>query len=209
MIEPSQNSCSPSPCGPNSECRDIGGAPICRCMQTFIGSPPNCRPECSIHADCPSDQSCINSRCKDPCPGTCGIYAKCFVVDHLPICSCEDGYIGDPFTSCRKVQLDSAVIAEGPCYNVQCGSNAECIGGQCQCFPEYHGDPYFNCRPECIYSDDCDKSKTCVEKKCIDPCVGTCGQNALCQVINHIPMCSCVSGFTGNAFIACNPKRGR
>lgn len=94
------------------------------------------------------------------------------------------------------------------CSNVHCGSNAECINGQCQCLPEYNGDPYFNCRPECVLNTDCDSSKTCIQQKCVDPCLGACGLNAICQVINHIPMCSCNNGFTGNAFVLCNPIKG-
>lgn len=99
-------------------------------------------------------------------------------------------------------------IVMDDCSNIRCGSNAECINGQCQCLSEYHGDPYFNCRPECVYSSDCDPQKACVQRKCLDPCIGACGQNAICQVVNHIPMCSCNNGFTGNAFITCNPIRG-
>lgn len=94
------------------------------------------------------------------------------------------------------------------CTNVRCGPNAECINGQCQCLPEYHGDPYFNCRPECVLNTDCDQNKACVRRKCVDPCVGACGQNAICQVVNHIPMCSCVQGFSGNAFVVCVPVKG-
>lgn len=30
-----------------------------------------------------------------------------------------------------------------------------------------------------------------------------CGREALCSVINHIPMCDCPYGFTGSAYIAC------
>lgn len=44
-----------------------------------------------------------------------------------------------------------------------------------------------------------------MQNKCKDPCPGTCGQNAQCDVVNHIPMCSCPSGFTGNAFVTCRP----
>lgn len=94
------------------------------------------------------------------------------------------------------------------CTNTRCGSNAECINGQCQCLPEYRGDPYLNCRPECVFSTDCEQNKACVQRKCIDPCIEACGQNAVCQVVNHIPMCSCNAGFTGNAFVMCNPVQG-
>lgn len=97
--------CFPSPCGLNAECREIGNTPSCSCLPTYIGSPPNCRPECTIHSDCPSDHACINSKCQDPCPGSCGAFAKCSVQNHIPICICIDGYIGDPFTSCKPQPL--------------------------------------------------------------------------------------------------------
>lgn len=66
----------------------------------YIGSPPNCRPECVVHGDCSLDKSCLSQKCRDPCPGTCGINANCNVVNHSPICSCKSGYTGDPFIRC-------------------------------------------------------------------------------------------------------------
>lgn len=95
-----KNPCLPSPCGPNSECRDIGGGPSCSCLPNYIGSPPNCRPECTISSECPSNLACIREKCLDPCPGSCGIAAQCNVFNHIPICTCLEGYTGDPFTSC-------------------------------------------------------------------------------------------------------------
>lgn len=94
------NPCVPSPCGPNSECRDIGGSPSCSCRLTFIGSPPNCKPECVINSECPSNLACIREKCMDPCPGSCGLNAECSVINHVPICSCYQGYTGDPFNKC-------------------------------------------------------------------------------------------------------------
>lgn len=94
------NPCVPSPCGANSECRNVGNVPSCICLPTFIGSPPNCRPECSVNSDCSSNLACIRDKCRDPCPGSCGISATCNVQNHIPICSCLDGYTGDPFTNC-------------------------------------------------------------------------------------------------------------
>jgi len=43
-------------------------------------------------------------KCKDPCPGTCGLNAQCNVVSHSPQCYCYPGYIGDPFTQCTIQQ---------------------------------------------------------------------------------------------------------
>lgn len=100
-IEPIKiNPCVPSPCGPNAECRDIGGVPSCSCLATYIGSPPNCRPECTINSECQSSLACIREKCIDPCPGSCGVGAICNVINHTPICSCPNGYTGDPFNNC-------------------------------------------------------------------------------------------------------------
>lgn len=92
--------CVPSPCGPYSECRDIGGAPSCSCRVGYTGSPPNCRPECVINSDCPSNRACMREKCRDPCPGSCGQGAQCAVLNHTPMCTCPAGYTGDPFSNC-------------------------------------------------------------------------------------------------------------
>lgn len=215
------NPCFPSPCGPNSQCRDIGGSPSCSCVPNYIGSPPNCRPECTNSAECPSNQACIREKCRDPCPGSCGALAQCSVISHTPMCVCPDGYTGDPFSSCvpkpprkffkrarfLKVSLKFVAppqpVVVDKCNPNPCGPNSQCNEGICTCLAEYRGDPYQGCRPECVLSEDCDRTKACIRNKCIDPCAGTCGQNAECQVVNHIPMCSCSSGYTGNAFLSC------
>lgn len=93
--------CYPSPCGPNSVCRNSNGVPSCSCLPTYIGVPPYCKPECTINSECISNKACIREKCIDPCPGSCGVYAKCNVINHTPICTCPDGYTGDPFTSCQ------------------------------------------------------------------------------------------------------------
>lgn len=93
--------CYPSPCGLYSQCRNSNGVPSCSCLTNYIGSPPNCKPECNINSECLSDKACIREKCIDPCPGSCGISATCNVINHTPICTCREGHIGDPFTSCR------------------------------------------------------------------------------------------------------------
>lgn len=92
--------CRPSPCGTFSTCRTAGEHAVCACIPNYIGSPPNCKPECVISSECASNQACINQRCADPCPGTCGYNARCRVTNHSPICSCTDGFTGDPFHEC-------------------------------------------------------------------------------------------------------------
>lgn len=96
--------CSPSPCGPNSLCRVVNEVAVCSCQPNYIGSPPSCRPECVVSAECLLPQACLNNKCQDPCPGTCGINANCQVINHNPICSCSSGHTGDPFTRCYLIK---------------------------------------------------------------------------------------------------------
>lgn len=90
-----------------------------------------------------------------------------------------------------------------------CGANAKCEEGVCSCLPEYFGDPYFECRPECTLSSDCPLNKACYRNKCVNPCnANVCASNALCDVINHVPMCRCPEEMTGNAFVSCSRQEG-
>ena len=97
-----------------------------------------------------------------------------------------------------------------PCIPTPCGQNAVCSernrAAACQCIPEYFGDPYVACRPECVVNSDCPSNKACQRNKCIDPCPGTCGINAQCNVRNHIAMCSCIAGYEGDPFVSCRLK---
>lgn len=179
----------------------------------------------------------MNQRCADPCPGACGVAAVCNVINHTPICTCMPGLTGDPFTYCRApppprknhlliecfdpinsniltvyVYSLPALARDEPkdlCNPSPCGANANCANGICSCIPGYGGDPYHGCRPECVLNSECPRDKACIRSKCVDPCPGTCGQAALCDVINHIPMCSCPPGYTGNAFVSCRIAESR
>lgn len=104
LPEPIGNPCVPSPCGPNSQCQVKGDSPACSCLPEFIGSPPNCKPECISNSECSYNKACMNMKCKDPCPGSCGQNAICQVVSHAPRCSCLSGYVGDPFIQCYVQQ---------------------------------------------------------------------------------------------------------
>lgn len=229
---PPSNPCQPSPCGPNSQCRENNGQAICSCLPNYIGSPPGCRPECTVSSECPQDKACVNQKCVDPCPGTCGLNAKCNVINHSPICSCSPGHTGDPFTRCypipRKITLikldlfdpnKKLILAPppepvqpvytNPCVPNPCGPNSICqdINGSpsCSCISNFIGSPP-NCRPECTINSECSSNLACINQKCRDPCPGSCGAGALCSVINHTPICSCPEGYTGDAFSRCYPK---
>jgi hypothetical protein len=207
QMSPPSDPCQPSPCGPNSQCRVVGDQASCSCIAEMIGNPPNCRPECISNSECSSHLACINQKCKDPCPGSCGINAHCRVVSHAPMCICTEGFVGDPFTQCLPKQ-NYPIDNPTPCTPSPCGSNAVCReqngAGACSCITDYIGNPYEGCRPECVLNSDCPSNLACIQNKCKDPCPGTCGQNAVCQVVNHLPSCSCFSGYTGDPFKYCD-----
>lgn len=200
--------CIPSPCGPNSQCKVSGTSPSCSCLPNYVGVPPNCKPECISNSECANHLACINQKCRDPCPGTCGINAECRVVSHTPNCICIPGYFGDPFFQCNQQIARPTAEHLSPCTPSPCGSNAICKeqngAGSCSCLPEYIGNPYEGCRPECILNSDCPPNKACIKNKCKDPCPGTCGSNAECTVISHLPSCTCIIGYTGDPFRYCS-----
>lgn len=204
-IEP----CYPSPCGPNAACKSIGGSPSCSCLSTFSGVPPNCRPECVSNSECASSLACINNKCHSPCTNVCGENAECHVVNHSPQCFCQIGLVGDPFVRCGQPQI--TYLPSSPCEPSPCGMHSICReqnnAGMCQCLPGYFGNPYEGCRVECILNSDCSSNRACVNSKCRDPCPGTCGHNAMCQVINHLPNCECLYGYTGDPYTLCSIKR--
>lgn len=204
------NPCLSSPCGPNAECRINGEGYTCKCLPDFIGSPPQCRPECVTNSECANDLACINRHCQDPCvPNICGLNAECHVVSHSAICECRPEFYGDPFVQCsRRENIIQLQETYNPCDPSPCGPNAMCreqnYVGVCQCIDQYQGNPYDGCRPECVLNSDCPTNKACVRNRCEDPCAGACGSNAICQVVNHLPSCTCSYGYTGDSYRYCS-----
>ena len=148
--------CNPSPCGSYADCRPVNGQPICSCLPGYYGTP--CRPECVASSDCPSNKACVNQKCVDPCPGTCGSGANCVIKDHNPICSCPNGLTGDPFIRCVTpvvVEPPASPRPIDPCNPNPCGPGAQCRpqganSATCYCPSTYIGDPYTGCKPECV-----------------------------------------------------------
>ena len=62
---------------------------------------------CANNQECPDHAACRNRLCINPCAydNPCAPNANCRVVNHEPVCTCPDGYIGSPETSCelRKI----------------------------------------------------------------------------------------------------------
>ncbi|ROT61485.1 hypothetical protein C7M84_020737 [Penaeus vannamei] len=226
---PTSDPCALDPCGPYSSCRVVRNRPVCECLPGYYGAPPNCHPECTTNPDCPKYLACVNEACVDPCVGTCGVSADCQVVNHNPTCTCPRGYVGDPYIQCRLVELTSKspvptspttistptvptiATPARPCASEPCGLKALCkpLGEyfECTCPPGMFGNPYVECRYECVVDSDCARNRACERNKCIDPCEGVCGERAECHVIMHRPVCTCVPGFTGDAYTACNPVK--
>lgn len=203
------NPCDPSPCGLNSRCLVSNeGYAACSCLPNYRGSPPLCQPECVSSSECQLNKACINLKCTDPCPGTCGIAARCEVINHNPICSCLPGHQGDPFISCEFLQ-DKGIepSIENPCSPSPCGPNSLCHVKQdrpvCSCVANYVGHPPY-CRPECVVSSECSQDKACINEKCKNPCTNVCGTNAQCHVVAHSAYCNCLTGYQGDAFIGCS-----
>lgn len=106
---PPATPCTPSPCGPNAECRERNGAGACFCNSGYEGNPyddtKGCRRECELNSDCSDQLSCVRFKCVDSCIGTCGTYAYCEVKNHVPDCRCPEGFTGDPFFQCREIPV--------------------------------------------------------------------------------------------------------
>lgn len=102
------------------------------------------------------------------------------------------------------------IVVEQPCSPSPCGPNSHCraSNGQaiCACVAGFKGVPP-SCRPECLISADCARNRACSNQKCTDPCLGACGLAAQCTVVNHNPICSCPSLYTGDPFVRCTLQR--
>lgn len=74
---------------------------------TFFSVPPPTEPSldvgCSTNDECPDYTACENRQCINPCAfkNPCAPTAHCKVVRHSAICTCPDGYVGSPTTSCQ------------------------------------------------------------------------------------------------------------
>lgn len=112
-------------------------------------------------------------------------------------------------TCCISVAISIPVtpVEVNPCIPSPCGPNSICenINGntRCTCAPNYISSPP-NCRPECTINSECNAVMACINHRCVDPCPGACGNNAQCNVNNHLPICSCLPGYSGDPFTYCN-----
>ena len=77
-------------------------------MHVLFLVPPPTEPSldvgCSTNDECPDYTACENRQCINPCAfkNPCASTANCRVVRHNAICTCPDGYVGSPTTSCQR-----------------------------------------------------------------------------------------------------------
>lgn len=179
-----QNPCFGS-CGINADCTVLNHKPMCICASGFEG---------------------------DPFTG-CQQIGKCFSYMYKILCAFRELVIFYTPTLLFLFYLCAFLVHVeplNPCNPSPCGANTVCKErngyGSCTCLPGYFGDAYVGCRPECLVNNDCPLDKACLNKKCRDPCSGSCGVNAECRVINHNPICSCLPGYLGNALRFCQER---
>ncbi|PNF25788.1 hypothetical protein B7P43_G12126 [Cryptotermes secundus] len=199
------NPCDQVNCG-RGTCKAQNHEGLCSCFQGYTIDSGKCVDinEC-LENPCHSTAICKNS------PGSFS-------------CQCPDGLVGDPVKAgCRKpgdcfTHSDCPSTAScvdnrcrNPCENPDaCGRNAECLPtahtALCRCPAQTRGDAKVECvQLECADSNDCTPSKACIDSRCVDPCSlpNVCGQNAHCLPLNHVGVCSCYSGYTGNPQLGC------
>lgn len=223
------------PCGSNAECFVRNSKAECKCLSGYRGNPrEGCRiVECLSNNDCPTDKRCINEQCVNPClyDNECSPRAECLAQNHMAVCKCPHGLIGNPYIDC-KPEIKHECI-----YDTDCSSTLACIDNKCKdpcteltpcnlpskcqvipsapvrtmiciCPDGYISSGSGTCKPienirviGCISDSDCASEKSCINSICRDPC--NCGQNSVCRIKEHKPICTCEQGYDGNPEIGC------
>lgn len=134
--------CAADTCGQRAECFGINHNAVCECLPGFDGNPKViCNViGCQADTECPTDKSCINNRCENPCERQpCQPNELCRAYNHQPECSCLPGTQlqnsvcveyepvcrDDSDCPTQTACINSACI--NPCNATQpCGVNAEC-----------------------------------------------------------------------------------
>lgn len=162
-------------CGLNSRCTYNADGALCKCLNGYIGEPPNCHTECEQHSNCTDGKSCINHKCTDQCESVCGENAECKLTNHIPICQCPSTHDGDPFVKCEakrkylflvkssihKKKLFLAIESTNTTKD-HCNKPNVTV---CNCLEGFVGTPP-NCYRKCATNSDCSSTESCINGKC-------------------------------------------
>lgn len=188
--------CADKPCGPGAVCHNSRGSFRCQCPLGTVGDAYNsgCNPpvECNRNSDCPIKAKCDRNngvhKCKDVCENTiCGANAECVAIDHAGYCTCRNGYQGnatDQNIGCKPRLVSCKLTSD-------CPSNTYCYEGICS--------------PPCEADEECQLHEQCLKGQCLNPCKlnKACGINAICKMDNHLKICACPAGFSGDHSVEC------
>lgn len=223
------------PCGNNAECYARDNQAQCRCLNGYRGNP---RTSCHIvgcmsNNDCPSEKRCVNEQCIDPCiyENTCSPRAECKASNHMAVCKCPPGLVGNPYIDCRP-EIQPQCVYDTDCHSTLACIDSKCkdpcialepcsLPSRCQVIPSspvrtmicicpegYISSGSGTCKPiesikviGCIADSDCSIDTSCINSLCRNPC--NCGPNAQCRIKEHKPVCTCEQGYDGNPEISC------
>ncbi|KAK0080812.1 hypothetical protein PV325_013287 [Microctonus aethiopoides] len=105
LTEVCRNPC-PGSCGIDASCHVINHTLSCICPDCYEGdayeqcTPLQKKQKCKENKDCSKIHQCINKECNNPCPGSCGIEALCYVTNQTISCECPRCYGGNPYEKC-------------------------------------------------------------------------------------------------------------
>ena len=195
-------------CTEKASCQTINHKPFCSCPPGHQGDPtdPNIgcyKVECVTDANCAANLACDakSKRCINPCNSvSCG-KGSCRTENHKPVCYCQPGF--QPSNG-QCVDIDEC-SKPGTCHSTAICRNSP-GSFTCSCPEGSVGDARTSgCKPrgECAADRDCPAASACREGRCVDPCIGACGQGALCEVVGHQPLCSCPARTQGNPRVEC------
>lgn len=115
-----QNPCTHTDiCTPDQQCKVLNTLPlrtiICQCPpDTIVDSNGRCRsvvhlqPQCTLDTDCLETDKCVRGGCILACRfDRCGVNALCNSINHQAVCTCAEGYVGNPHVECTNGKFSS------------------------------------------------------------------------------------------------------
>lgn len=216
----------------------------CHCPpERNIGSPygePGCRGpnECpNGNSDCPPSAVCEANEhgllmCFNPCEqaDACGPNALCSVVNRQRVCTCPEGFAGNPKDNRRgcvrvpaicqsEANCPAGMICDTgkcrpPCFaSKDCAINEKCFDRRCllSCSTDQEcltGEICHQqrCQIGCRSDNECSYKEACILNSCKNMCdtPTSCGANGQCTMVAHQPVCTCPAGFSGDPKLGCN-----